>query len=504
MTDPNSATSKIERGFKNQLSNHRPGPVILWFRRDLRLRDNPALAAACESGREIFCIYIDEDSKNLRSDGGATRWWLHHSLAALDADLKKKGAGLHILKGDAATLIPKLAKASEAAAAVWNRRYDEADRALDAALKTKLEEAGLIVKSFNGHLLYEPWEVKSKTGTPMKVFTPFWRAAQAVHEPAEPLKLPEKINGYAARTDANLEAVKLADLNLLPTKPDWAGGLDEEWQPGEAGAKKRLETFLMGGIAGYAEARNLPAEPSTSKLSPHLKFGEISPRQIWAATKHAGESQRIKGSEKDRTVFLTEIGWREFSYHLLFYFPQLATKNFNPKFDRFAWEKNAAHLRAWQKGETGYPIVDAGMRQLWQTGWMHNRIRMVTASFLIKHLMIDWRVGEDWFWDTLVDSDPASNTASWQWVAGSGADAAPYFRIFNPVTQGEKFDAEGAYVRRFVPELSRMPSSHIHKPWEASAEILGKAGVVLGRTYPKPIVDHAAARDKALKTFQAL
>ena len=504
MTDPVSAKSPNESSFKNQLSKHRPGPVILWFRRDLRLSDNPALAAACESGREILCIYIDERSETMRSDGGATRWWLHHSLAALSADLTEKGAGLHFLGGDPASLIPKLAEASEAAAVVWSRRYDEADRALDAAIKSKLEEDGLIVRSFNSHLLYEPWEVKSKTGTPMKVFTPFWRAAQAVHDPAEPLKLPEKIRGYAARTDANPEAVKLADLNLLPTKPDWSGGLGEEWQPGEAGAKKRLDAFLKEGIAEYSEARNIPGQLSTSKLSPHLKFGEISPRQIWAATKHGSESGRIRGSEKDRTVFLSEVGWREFSYHLLFYFPRLATDNFNAKFDRFTWEKNAAHLRAWQKGETGYPIVDAGMRQLWQTGWMHNRIRMVTASFLIKHLMIDWRVGEEWFWDTLVDADPASNTASWQWVAGSGADAAPYFRIFNPVTQGEKFDAEGAYVRRFVPELAKMPSSHIHKPWEAPQAMLDKAGVVLGKTYPKPIVDHATARDKALKTFQAL
>ena len=481
-----------------------PGPVIIWFRRDLRLADNPALSAACETGRDILCIYVDEMAKALRADGGATRWWLHHSLVSLRADLKAKGADLHIFKGEPATLIPKLAKTVAARAIVWNRRYDEADRKLDEALKTKLEQDGLVVLSFNSHLLYEPWEVKSKTGTPLKVFTPFWRAAQAIHEPAAPLKVPAKIAGHAIGARSLPEALELDDLHLLPTKPDWAGGLDEEWQPGEAGAKERLASFLKSGVKDYAEARNLPGQLSTSKLSPHLKFGEISPRQVWASVHHAHHSGRIGGSEKDRTVFLSEVGWREFSYHLLFYFPHLASENFNPKFDRFAWEKNEGHLRAWQKGETGYPMVDAGMRQLWQTGWMHNRMRMVTASFLIKHLMIDWRVGEDWFWDTLVDADPASNTAGWQWVAGSGADAAPYFRIFNPISQGAKFDAEGAYVRSFVPELAKLPNTYIHNPWEAPDDVLEEAGVVLGKTYPRPIVDHAKARDKALKTFQAL
>jgi deoxyribodipyrimidine photo-lyase len=476
-------------------------PAIVWFRDDLRVADNPALNAACATGQDVICVYIYEKTPSFRGLGGAAKWWLHNALAALSHELIQLGSKLHIVQGDAATIIPALVASTKASHVFWNRRYNLAEREADAALKLKLTEAGVAVQSLNGHLLYEPWEVTTKTGTPCKVFTPFWRAARAVRPVAAPLSTPECIRHYGGEIVGELN---LDSLNLLPTTPDWSGGMNAEWQPTEAGARARLLDFLDTGIKGYSDNRNLPAQTGTSKLSPYLRFGQISVRQIWAITQAHVDNGALNAYENDVRVFQSELGWREFSYHLLFHFPHLPTQNYQPKFDKFPWVNDAKGLNAWQRGQTGYPIVDAGMRQLWQTGWMHNRVRMIVGSFLIKHLMIDWREGEAWFWDTLCDADVASNAASWQWVAGSGADASPYYRIFNPMLQGEKFDTDGEYVKRFVPELAGMPKQYVHKPWEAPLSVLASAGVKLSKTYPHPIVDHVAARNRALEFYKSI
>lgn len=467
----------------------------MWFRLDLRLTDNPALLAARDTGRPVLAVYVlDDKAAGEWAPGAASRWWLHHSLAALQADLKAAGAALLLLRGEAETLIPRLAEQTGAKGVYWNRRYEPWARQRDAAIKTALKDKGVDARSFNGSLLVEPWTIQTKAGDPYKVFTPYYRALQAADPPTDPAPQVRKLDGF---TDAPAGAA-LEDWALLPEKPDWAAGFATEWTPGEAGAKTALSDFLRDRIADYAEARDRPDARGTSGLSPHLHFGEISPRQVFAAA-----MDRAPAS-KGRETFLKEIGWREFSYNLMHHFPDFPTANFQKKFDGFAWKDDSTAFEAWKRGRTGYPIVDAGMRQLWATGWMHNRVRMIAASFLIKDLLIDWRRGAAWFWDTLVDADLANNSANWQWVAGSGADAAPYFRIFNPVTQGEKFDTRGAYVRRWVPELEDLPDRVIHAPWTADAETLARAGVALGETYPHPIVDHAEARKRALDAFDRI
>jgi deoxyribodipyrimidine photo-lyase len=477
------------------------GPALVWFRDDLRLADNRALTAAVEAGQPVLAVYVfDEESTGIRALGGASQWWLHHSLAALADNLAKHGTELHIYRGAAGEVVPKLAKAAKASAVLWSRRYGAAERAVDTAVKSALRDQDIAAESVNDHLLIEPWEVKTKAGEPFKVFTPYWRAVRELGDPPAPLGKPKSLLG--AEAPSSPKPVKLDALGLLPTKPDWAGGLRETWTPGEAGAHKQLARFVLNGLAGYAANRDRPDRPATSRLAPHLRFGEISPRQIWHAV--AGTAAGRTALQADAQKFLSEIGWREFSYHLLFHNPDLATANFDSRFDAFPWARSKKALAAWQKGRTGVPIVDAGMRELWHTGVMHNRVRMIAASFLIKHLLIDWREGEAWFWDTLVDADPANNPASWQWVAGSGADAAPYFRIFNPVLQGTRFDPDGDYVRRWVPELAKLPTKHIHSPWEAPDAVLDKAGVRLGHHYPQPIVDLAEGRARALAAFQSL
>jgi deoxyribodipyrimidine photo-lyase len=484
------------------MSSSPRAPTLHWFRNDLRLDDNPALMRATEAGA-MLAVFIDETDASLRPRGGAQGWFLHHALASLDADLRAKGSELVILRGCSREIIPQLAEAIGAALVTWNRRYGGEERELDAGIKAKLKERQIAAESFNGHLLYEPMEIRSQAGGPMRVFTPFWKAARAKRAVEAPMPPPARLP--APPDLSKLKArVSLADLCLLPTKPDWAGGLRETWQPGEAGAKKRLMAFLEGGLRGYAEDRNRPDLPSTSMLSAHLAVGDISVRRVWQVTEQALEAGETRASAKDVEKFFSELGWREFAYHLLFHYPTLRKVNYQSKFDAFPWESNAQALAAWQKGATGYPIVDAGMRQLWQTGFMHNRVRMIVASFLIKHLMIDWREGEAWFWDTLCDADPANNAASWQWVAGSGADAAPYFRIFNPITQGEKFDPDGIFVRTYIPEIARLPDEFIHRPWEAPGHILTRAGIRLGDTYPRPVVSHEHARERALEAFQSL
>ncbi len=470
-------------------------PTIVWFRDDLRIADNAALTAATKHDAPLICVFVlDEESAQFRAHGGASRWWLAQSLRALDRDLRKLKQQLILRRGAAADVIPNLAHEANARHVYWNRRYDQPGIAADDAVIAKLKVHGVSGGTFPGNLLVEPHRIQTKDGGPLRVFTPFWKRILSMGEPLRPRPAPKSLPPApdAIASDA------LRDWQLEPSNPDWAGGLRETWTPGEAAARERLADFLDE-IKGYSDDRDRPDKPCTSRLSPHLRFGEISPAQIFHAARFASE----KGaSSSDVEKFLSELGWREFSYHLLHRYPDLAMQNLQRRFDEFPWRSDASSLKAWQRGLTGYPIVDAGMRELWHTGWMHNRVRMVVASFLIKHLLIDWRLGEQWFWDTLIDADPANNTASWQWVAGSGADAAPYFRIFNPVLQGEKFDPHGDYVRRWVPEIADLPNNFIHKPWVASETTLSDAKIILGKTYPQPIVDHDMARRRALAAFE--
>lgn len=478
-----------------------PAPTLVWFRRDLRLFDNPALSAAARRGAPVVALYVldDEDAGNWKP-GGASRWWLHKSLEALGDALAKIGTLLILRRGPAAASVDAVIEETGAEAVYWNRRYEPWASERDSGIKRSLKNRGLDVQSFNGSLLYEPWEITTKQDTPFKVFSPFWREVQSKGDPAEPLPAPDKLTAPkdAPKSDA------LTDWSLLPSKPDWADGLRETWAPGEKGATERLDRFLDEAVADYRNHRNLPGRPGTSGLSPHLHFGEISPRRIWYAARAASEARSNESMDRGTATFLSEIAWREFSYNLLFNNPSLPETSLRAEFEDFPWRTDPEGLEAWRRGRTGYPIVDAGMRELWHTGWMHNRVRMIVASFLIKDLLVHWREGEAWFWDTLVDADLANNAASWQWVAGCGADAAPYFRIFNPVLQGEKFDGDAGYVRRWIPEIADLPDSVIHKPWEAKADTLAKAGVVLGKTYPRPIVDHADARKRALEALETI
>jgi deoxyribodipyrimidine photo-lyase len=473
-------------------------PALVWFRDDLRIDDNPALVTAASSGAPLLAVYI-LDQQSQRPLGGASLWWLHNALAALRDDLAGLGMQLILRTGVAASEIKALVEETNASLVVWNRRYTAAGIDQDTAIKTDLKSQGVDAQSFNAHLLHEPWTVETGSGGPYRVFTPFSRAVRTTGTPAKPKPAPNSITGW----NGSVETLALDDLRLLPTEPDWAGGLRETWAPGIKGARANLSSFLDKKLAGYPDDRNVPGKEATTRLSPHLRFGEISPREVW----HAAE---IADAPRDSIFkFHQELLWREFSYHLLFHYPDLGTENHQPKFDGFSWidhtaGKGADYLKSWQTGQTGYPIVDAGMRELWHTGWMHNRVRMIVGSFLVKHLLIDWRAGEAWFWDTLVDADPANNAASWQWIAGSGADAAPYFRIFNPVLQGEKFDGDGAYTRKWVPEVAKLPKKFLHRPWEAPTAVLLDAGMELGSTYPRPIVDHKHARERALSAFKSL
>lgn len=470
-------------------------PVIVWFRQDLRLSDNPALAAAADMGAPILPVYIldDESAGDFRL-GGASRWWLHQSLTALNDDLD---GGLLCLEGDAETVLPKVASNVGATAVFWNRCYEPWRIERDKRIKTRLSQAGLKVRSFNGSLLFEPPTVVKDDGTPYKVFTPFYRRG-CLENSAPPRKPGTKTEIDDVFRDHGGESVD--DLGLMP-EIEWYTVMAETWTPGENGAEKRLRTFLDENLGEYSDGRNRPDKPWVSRLSPHLHFGEISPHTVWHAAKELEEDDKLSD---DVDKFLSELGWREFSYYLLYYWPSITRDNLQKKFNRFPWRDDDDALKRWQRGQTGIPVVDAGMRELWQTGYMHNRVRMLVGSFLVKNLMLDWRLGEDWFWDTLVDADLASNSASWQWVAGSGADAAPYFRIFNPVTQGERYDPDGEYVRRYVPEIADLPDKYIHQPWTAPAEVLEEAGVTLGEDYPEPLVDLKETRQRALDAFKEI
>ena len=463
-------------------------PVILWFRRDLRLADNPALTHAVETGRPVIPVYI-LDPGAAASTGGASRWWLDKSLRALDAALSVLGSRLILRRGDSEAELRRLIREAGAGTVFLNRCFEPDAFARDADIAHGLQSEGVTCKGWNATLLARPGSVLNGSGLPYKVFTPFHRALLATAVEPPPTPAPDQLT-----TPTGLATDDISNWDLHPARPDWSGGFD--WTPGEAGAEAALAAFVSRGLKSYSLGRDIPAEPATSRLSPHLHFGEISPWRAIAAARAAAAEGRVPAAEVDK--FVAEIGWREFSAHLLHAFPQITDAAFRPEYDAMPWRDDPSGLEAWQRGRTGYPVVDAGMRELWTTGFMHNRVRMIVASFLIKHLLIDWREGEAWFRDTLVDADIAANVQNWQWVAGSGADASPYFRIFNPITQGQKFDADGRYVRRWVPELRGVPDRWLHAPWTAPPEVLRGARVRLGAEYPRPLVDHDIARKRAL------
>jgi len=460
--------------------------AIAWFRRDLRLSDNPALVAAAEAAGSVIPVYIwSPEDDGEWAPGGAQRWWLHRSLAALMRALEERGSRLVIRRGPAREALARLVGETGAGGVFWNRLYDPALVKRDTLIKSDLAEAGVEARSFKAGTLFEPREIRTGQGGPYRVFTPFWRACQKLPEPAAPIGPPPGLPAPAEWP----RSLSVDDLGLMPTL-DWHKPLEEAWTPGESGAHERLGAFAQHGLAGYATDRDRPDRAGASMLSPYLHNGELSPRQAW----HAVAARRGEAPENDIESWLRELGWREFAHHVLFHFPRTPTEPMHEKYAAFPWrEDHQAMLEAWRRGRTGIPIVDAGMRQLWLTGWMHNRVRMIVASLLVKNIRAPWQAGARWFWDTLVDADLASNTMGWQWSAGCGADAAPYFRIFNPVTQGEKFDPEGKYVKRWVPELGDVPAKFVHKPWERPPP-----------GYPEPIVDLRSSREEALAALRAI
>jgi len=470
-----------------------PAPALLWFRQDLRLADHAALYAAMSGGRPVLPVYIlDDAAPGAWKPGGASSWWLHHSLAALSRDLHAAGAPLVLRRGDTIAQLADLAQETGATDIFCGGAIEPWARDLERNAHAALATQGVTLRRYRTATLLDPDTIRTQAGGAYGVYTPFSKACLAAG-PKPPMPAPARIPSPTPPPSDILE-----DWHLLPTKPDWAGGLRATWRPGRAGAVAALATFLDTALANYRDRRDFPAEPATSRLSPHLHFGEISPAEAWHAA--AAHPDAHGGAEK----FLQELLWREFSQYLLWHHPTLPEAPLRPEFARMPWRDAPTDLAAWQRGQTGIPIVDAGMRELWHTGWMHNRVRMIVASFLVKHLLLPWRAGEDWFWDTLVDADLAANAASWQWVAGSGADAAPYFRIFNPVLQSQKFDPDGTYIRRHVPELTRLATPHIHAPWEAPPAILAQAGITLDQTYPTPITNLPAARTRALAAYASL
>jgi deoxyribodipyrimidine photo-lyase len=466
---------------------------IIWFRQDLRLKDNPALINAAKH-KNVLPVYIYDTTLPDKAElGGASKLMLHYALESLQASLE---GNLLVVSGDPQKILSTLCGVHDIASVYWNRMYEPWAIARDTAIKKILKENGVEAKSTNGSLLWEPMQVLKKDKTPYKVFTPYYKngCLNAAH-PRYPQSTPHikympdmaDIEGFQA----------IGSLALLPDIR-WDIDIKALWDFSEHGAQQKLERFIKEAIEEYDDDRNVPSVRGTSQLSPYLHFGLISPNQAWYAVHDAYDGSREK---KGVYVYLSELGWREFSYYLLFHFTDIQNKNFNIKFDTFPWANDDKSLRAWQLGSTGVPIVDAGMRELYLTGYMHNRVRMIVASYLVKNLLIDWREGERWFWDCLLDADTASNSAGWQWVAGSGADAAPYFRIFNPILQGEKFDKEGLYVKKYCPELSKLGKKYLHKPWEATPQELLQAGIVLGEHYPQPIVDLKTSRLRALDAY---
>ena len=468
-------------------------PTLLWFRKDLRLADNAALAAAIEAGGPIVPVFIwSPEEAGAWAPGAASKWWLHTALDTFDAQWNELGGRLILAEGASLDVLRALIEQTGAGRVLWNRRYEASNMRIDANIKRQLRSEGCKVASFNSGLLNEPQTVGTGEGKPYKVYTPYWKKVKdrTVEAPVDPdlasIRFPEVWP----------ESVSLNDLRLLPEIPWYAGTLDRRWQVGERAAQAQLAAFLKGPVLNYATDRDRPDQTGTSGLSPYLHWGHIGPRQVVERL-----LQQHDVSQPGPLTFLKELYWREFAYNVLYHFPETPDQPLRPEYASFPWEPDPAALEAWRRGRTGYPIVDAGMRQLWDTGWMHNRVRMIVASFLVKHLLQNWHHGARWFWDTLVDADLASNTLGWQWSGGCGADAAPYFRVFNPIIQGRKFDPDGDYVRRYVPELRKLDAVHIHTPWEAPQALLTAAGVKLGRNYPRPIIDHKEGRERALAAF---
>ncbi|NNJ98111.1 MAG: deoxyribodipyrimidine photo-lyase [Gammaproteobacteria bacterium] len=477
-------------------------PAIVWFRQDLRLSNNPALAAALDKHERVIPVFVHEQADTAAwQHGAASCWWLHHSLKALSSSLRKLGSQLIIRSGsDSQSLLDELIAQTKATHVYWNRLYEPRHIERDKSIKQALRDRGLEVCSFNGNLLFEPWQISKNDGGPFRVFTPFWKACVKSGLPGHPDDAPENMPAVSSR----VKSARLESLGLLP-KIRWDLNFSDQWQPGETGAHQRLDTFLDHAVARYQDDRNRPDIDGTSMMSAHLHFGEISPQQIIEKTNQAIDINKQQGIVANAESFVREIGWREFAYHLLYHFPHTVDRPLYEHFEDFPWKKNySANLRAWQQGQTGIPLVDAGMRQLWHTGWMHNRVRMIVASLLTKNLLIPWQQGTRWFWDTLVDADLASNTLGWQWTAGCGADAAPYFRIFNPVTQAQKFDPCGAYIRQWIPEIAALPDKYLSQPWAAPAALLDDHNIKLGNDYPAPIVDLKATRERALERYQTI
>ena len=463
---------------------------ILWFRKDLRLDDNPALLEAIEHENVIPLFVFDPNIDEYARIGGASLWWLERSLVSLNNQLNNK---LRVLVGNSYDLIFNICEDKKIESVYWNRCYEPDRIVVDTEIKTKLKDNNIQVKSFNASLLWEPWKIKNKSGNFYKVFTPFYkRGCLQSDKPRTPLKKPKKNNFL--KLDGNF---KDYEFKYKESENKWYAKFKKYWEPSEFNAHNSFENFLATSSEQYAEGRNFPSKKNVSRMSPYLHWGQISPFKLWHDAKN-----NMKGTSLE--TFLSELAWREFSYHLLYYYPDINKNNLKPKFNNLKWSNDDDLLDKWKKGETGYPIVDAGMRELWQTGYMHNRLRMVTASFLIKNLLIHWKFGEQWFWDCLLDADLASNSASWQWVAGTGSDAAPFFRIFNPMTQAQKFDKEGVYIRKYVPEIAKLPNKFIFNPWLADKQTLKDSNVELGTNYPFPIIDYTSSRKRALEEFKKI
>jgi len=470
-------------------------PLIYWFRQDLRIHDNPTLSAAVKTDKPIIAVYIlDQNPKNKWGIGSASRWWLHHSLNELSHSISELGGRLILRKGNAIEELNNIINETQADTLYFTRQYEPYASQLEKQVHDRFSDQ-IEVKRFKGYLLHEPEDIRTGNDQPYKVFTPFYKSCLKTGSPSQPVNAPESLVAYKKKISSDF----LNDWKLLPKQPNWAHQFNDYWLPGENGAHQHLSEFITHAGSKYSILRNRPDVTGTSRLSAHLHFGEISPRQVWTTIKNYQHNIPDSGE-----AYLRQLIWRDFSYHLLVHWPDFPDKPFRPEFGKFPWKPNKKALQKWQHGQTGYPIVDAGMRELWKTGWMHNRVRMIVASFLIKDLLIPWQQGEKWFWDTLVDANLANNAAGWQWVAGCGADAAPYFRVFNPVLQGEKFDPQGDYVRTWIPELKSLPKKYIHSPWLAPDEVLSSAGISLGKDYPQPIVDHSKARDRALDAYQEL
>lgn len=472
------------------MTQHSMSTALVWFRQDLRLSDNPAFFEACTQHDRVIPLYLlDEKNSTL---GAAQSWWLHHSLQALKESLLKKfRLDLVLRQGDPTPILIDLIKTFSIDGIYWNRCYEPLTIERDKNIKKVIQDLGISVQSFNASLFHEPWTIFNKNHEFFKVFTPYWKTCRQTLFPKPIHEIKKHPVGVEILSD-NLEA-----WDLLP-KIDWAASFASVWKPGEIGAEERLETFIDHALKDYQFNRDIPEKEATSYLSPHLHFGEISPWTILRAIEQAKLDTHCDLASAER--FLSELGWREFSYYLLYHVPNLPFENFKQEYNTFPWQNDESLLYAWQKGMTGYPIVDAGMRELWATGYMHNRVRMIVASFLTKDLLIDWRLGAHWFLDTLVDADLANNSASWQWVAGCGADAAPYFRIFNPVLQSQKFDPQGRYICRWIPELATLDKDSIHAPWESHHA----NAIYHDIHYPKPIVDHHECRTRALKLYAEL